>query len=99
MLANQDGLRRFLPNTLDVSIEYDWMATLNSDLLLLGNATTGDIKIIVTMLDGVIFTLDNQVGIESNFEVSGDMDKNRVIRFTHKGKVLQSSFDGIVTYS
>jgi len=31
--------------------------------------------------------------------VSGDMDKNRVIRFTHKGKVLQSSFDGIVTYS
>ena len=97
MLANQDGLRRFLPNALDINIEYDWMATLNSDLLLLGNATTGDIKIIVTMLDGVIFTLDNQVGIESNFEVSGDMDKNRVIRFTHKGKVLQSSFDGIVS--
>ena len=97
MLANQDGLRRFLPNALDVNIEYDWMATLNSDLLLLGNATTGNIKIVVTMLDGVIFTLDNQVGIESNFEVSGDMDKNRVIRFTHKGKVLQSSFDGIVS--
>ena len=99
MLANQDGIRRFLPNALDINIEYDWMATLNSDLLLLGNATTGNIKIVVTMLDAVVFTLDNQVGIESNFEVSGDMDKNRVIRFTHKGKVLQSSFDGIVTYS
>jgi len=99
MLANTDGLRRFLPNTLDVNIEYDWMATLNSDLLLLGNATVGNVKIVVTMLDAVVFTLDNQVGIESNFEVSGDMDKNRVIRFTHKGKVLQSSFDGIVTYS
>ena len=97
MLANQDGIRRFLPNTLDINIEYDWMATLNSDLLLLGNATLGDVKIIVTMLDGVIFTLDNQVGIESNFEVSGDMDKARIIRFTHKGKVLQSSFDGIVS--
>ena len=97
MLANQDGLRRFLPNTLDINIEYDWMSTLNSDLLLLGNATAQNVVVIVTMLDGVIFTLSNQVGIESNFEVSGDMDKNRVIRFTHKGKVLQSSFDGIVS--
>ena len=97
MLANQDGLRRFLPNSLDINVEYDWMATLNSDLLLLGNSTAQEVVVIVTMLDGVIFTLTNQVGIESNFEVSGDMDKNRVIRFMHKGKVLQSSLDGIVS--
>jgi len=50
------------------------------------------------MLDGVVFTLDNsEVGIETNFEVSGDMDKPRIIRFSHKGKVLQSSFDGIIS--
>jgi hypothetical protein len=97
MLANTDGLRRFLPNTLDVSLEFDWMATLNSDLLLLGNAVAQDVKIIVTMLDAVVFTFDNQVGLESNFEVSGDMDKNRVVRWTSKGKVLQSSIAGIVS--
>lgn len=97
MLANTDGLRRFLPNTLDINIEYDWMATLNSDLLLLGNAVAQDVIIIITMLDAVVFTLSNQVGIESNFEVSGDMDKNRVVRWTHKGKVLQSTIASIVS--
>jgi hypothetical protein len=97
MLATQDGLRRHLPNALDVSIEYDWMATLNADLLLLDNISVLDIVLIITMLDGVIFTLTNQVGLETNFEVSGDMDKNRVLRFTHKGKILQSSFDSIVS--
>jgi hypothetical protein len=49
------------------------------------------------MLDAVVFTFDNQVGLESNFEVSGDMDKNRVVRWTSKGKVLQSSIAGIVS--
>jgi len=97
MLANQDGLRRFLPNALDINIAYDWMATANADLLLLGNASVVDVKITITMLDGLVITLDNQTGIETNFEVSGDMDKNRIVRFTHTGKILQSSFDGIVS--
>jgi hypothetical protein len=97
MLATQDGRRRFLPNSLDVNIEYDWMATDSADLLLLDNMVVLDIVIGIVMLDGVTFTLTNQVGIETNFEVSGDMDKIRVVRFTHKGKVLQSSFDGIVS--
>lgn len=97
MLATQDGLRRHLPNALDINVEYDWMPTLNADLLLLDDISILDVKIIITMLDGVVITLDNQTGIETNFEVSGDMDKNRVIRFVHKGKVLQSSLDGIVS--
>jgi hypothetical protein len=97
MLATQDGIRRFLPNALDINIEYDWMATDNADLLLLDSMAPLNINAVITMLDGVVFTLANQVGIETNFEVSGDMDKARVVRFTHKGKVLQSSFDGIVS--
>jgi hypothetical protein len=97
MLANTDGLRRFLPISLDISLEFDWMATLNSDLLLLGNAVQQDVKIIVTMVDSVVFTFDNRIGLESNFEVSGDMDKNRVVRWTSKGKTLQSNIDSIVS--
>jgi len=97
MVAQQDGLRRFLPCSMDINIEYDWMATLNADLLLLGNASGLEVKAIITMLSGLVITLDNQVGIETNFEVSGDMDKNRIVRFTHQGKVLQSSLDGIVS--
>jgi hypothetical protein len=97
MLATQDGIRRHLPNALDIKVEFDWMATLNADLLWGDNMSILDVKLIVTMLDGVLFTLDNVTGFASNFEVSGDMDKNRVWRFTFEGKVLQSSFDGLVS--
>lgn len=102
MLAAEDGLKRFLPLAMDINIEYDWMATKNSDLLLLGNASQATIKLTMTMLDygqtaGVKFTLDNMVGLKTNYEISGDMDKNRCVRLTHKGKILQSSFDDIVS--
>ena len=95
-LATEDSLRRFLPNSMDINIEIDWMATDSADILLLDDMLPLEIKAIVTMIDAVAFTLNNQVGIGLNYEVLGDMDKNRVIRFTHKGKILNSSFDGVV---
>jgi len=95
-LATEDSLRRFLPNSMDINIEIDWMATDSADILLLDDMLPLEIKAIVTMIDSVAFTLNNQVGISLNYEVLGDMDKNRVIRFTHKGKILNSSFDGVV---
>lgn len=96
MLATQDGMRRFLPNALDVNVEYDWMATDAADLLHIPDFTAADVNVTLMMIDSVMFTLSNQVGIETNYEVSGDMDKARVVRFTHKGKVLQSAFDNIL---
>lgn len=97
MLATVDGLKRFLPNSLDISVEYDWMQTDAADLLLLDSMVNININAVITMLNGVIFTLNNQVGIQTEFQSVGDMDANRIIRFTHKGKVLQSSLDGIVS--
>jgi hypothetical protein len=97
MLPFVDSIRRFLPKTMDISIEADCMATLNADLLLQDNMTPIAIKLIIAMIDGVTFTLDNQVGIKTNFETNGDMDKPRVLLFTHKGKILNSSFDAVVT--
>lgn len=97
MIATQDGIRRFLPNSMAINIEYDWMASDNADLLLLDNMVQRNINIVVTMLDGVVFTLANQVGIKSKLDISGDMDKNRVVNFSHRGKVLQSTFASIVS--
>jgi hypothetical protein len=92
MLATQDGIRRFLPNALDINVEYDWMATDSADLLHLPDFAAANVNVYITTIDGIAFSLLNQTGIETNFEVSGDMDKARVVRFTHKGKILQSSF-------
>lgn len=97
MIPFVDSLRRFLPKTMDISIDADCMATLNADLLLQDNMTPVAVKLIIDMIDGLKFTLDNQVGIKTNFEVNGDMDKPRILRFTHKGKILNSSFAAIVT--
>ena len=97
MLAATDGIRRFLPNSMAINIEYDWMASDNADLLLLNTMVNRRVNVTIVMVDNIQFLLSNQVGIKTNFEVSGDMDKNRVVRFTHRGRVLQSSFDGIVS--
>lgn len=103
MLSTKDSRLRHLPCALDINIEYDVMATANADLLLLAGGTASQniqglaCKLTITMLNGMVITLDDKVGIETNFEVSGDMDKNRVIRFTHKGKVLQSTIADLVS--
>ena len=97
MLAAEDGFKRFLPQSVACAVEYDWMATKNSDLLLLDNASQATIKLTITMIDSVVFTLDNQVGLKTNYEISGDMDKPRVVRMTHRGRILRSSFDGVVS--
>jgi hypothetical protein len=95
-LTAPDDLLRPMPLGIDLSLEYDWMATLNADMLLLDNLTILDTKMIVTMLDAVAYTFDNQMGLHTNYEVSGGVEKARVLRFTHKGKVLNSTLAGIV---
>jgi hypothetical protein len=97
MLGTPDSLRRPLPLSMDIALDISCMATLNADLLLLGNMSAVAVKIIMTMIDGLVLTLDNQVGIKTNYSIAGDMDKPRLIKFTHKGKVLQSTFDSIVS--
>jgi len=96
-LATTDDLLRWLPNALRIDIEQDWMATDAADLLLLDGMVVLDVNPTITMLSGLVITLDNQTGIETNFEVSGGMEKNRIVRFVHKGDILNSSFDAIVS--
>jgi hypothetical protein len=65
-------------------------------LLLLNtvNLTNTDVKI--TLVDGKVFTIASMLGLTASFENVGDFDKFRVIRFSHKGRILKSEFDGIV---
>ena len=97
MLARPDALLRPLPTSLNIDFTFDCMATLVADLLLLGNMSQSSVKIIVTMIDGLIFTLDDRVGIKTHFISEGDMEQERVVRFSHQGKTLQSTFDSIVS--
>ncbi len=96
-LAAQDDLLRYLPNALRINLEFDWMASDAADLLLLDDMVILDVNPTITYANGLIFTFDNQTGIETKYSISGGMEKNRVVHFTCKGDILNSSFDAIVS--
>ena len=96
-IPSNDTLRRYLPNTVIAFAEYDWMATDSDDVQTLDEITADDVSLYITMLDGIVFALSTNVGIASNFESVGDTDKARVTRFTHQGRILQSSLASIIT--
>lgn len=93
----QDSLLRYLPSSMDVSLEADCMATKNSDLLLLGNMSAIPVKIIVTFMDAFVVTLDNQVGIQTKFGLTGDADGKRAVTFTHTGSIEVSAYNSMVS--
>jgi len=96
-LANNDDLLRPITSSWDIATEFDQMSTLQADLLLLGNATNDTAKAIITMLDGMVFTFDNVVGIQNSLDIQGDIEKNRAIHWTLTGAVAVSSLYGLVS--
>lgn len=97
-LSSPDSIGRNLSSkTLDIACEYDWMSTTASDLVLLDSMPVLSINTVITMTDGLIFTFSDQMGLATNYEITGGMDAIRVIRFTHTGKVLITGLDAIVS--
>jgi len=96
-LAVTDDLKRPITIGWDIALKFNQMSTLNADLLLLGNATADSAKAIVTMIDGMIFTLDNQTGIQAAIDIQGDFEKDRNIPWMLNGAILVSSLDGVVS--
>lgn len=97
-IAEVDSLRRFLPYAYDVNIEYDWMQTNAANMIQLDSIVDGEIDLHITMMGGSAILLTNEVGIQSNYEVSGDYDKIKVVRFTHKGKILRATLESTVIH-
>jgi hypothetical protein len=96
-LATEDDLKRPITVGYDIALAFNQMSTLNADLLLLGNATSDTAKAIVTMIDGMVFTIDNQTGIQAALDIQGDFEKDRTIPWKLNGAILTSALDGIVS--
>lgn len=95
-VAEEDSLGRYNTYAVDLDIEYELMISDAATLLLLNtvNLTNTDVKL--TLIDGKVFTIASMLGVSASFENVGDFDKFRVIRFSHKGRILKSEFDGII---
>lgn len=96
-ISDPDGLKRHCPYAMKIDIAYNWMQTDAANLLNLDEMVGFDPKIIITFLSGLVVTLDNVTGITTDYEVSGDFDKIKVVKFNHTGSILTTSFDGIVS--
>ena len=96
-VAEEDVLGRYNVYAVDVDVEYEYMVTDAATLLLLDSMNATNSKATITLLDGKVFTLSAKTGVNVSFENVGDFDKFRVLRFSHKGRILTSEFDGIVS--
>lgn len=92
-----EAVKRYRCYGIGVDIEYDWMDTDAADLLNLEEQVDTEVKVVITMFDGRIFTLSGQVGITNGFNSVGNFDKTRTVKMSHKGKVLKTAFDTIVS--
>lgn len=90
-----DSLRVARPRWVHVKIEYKWKQTDSANLLNLDDFSDDEIDAVVTMKNGIVMTLTNQVGISTRFESVGDYDKTRSIIFKHSGAVLLADIDAI----
>lgn len=95
-LSDDDTLGR--PNVygVDVMVEYESLISDSSTSTVLSAINNVNTDVVVTMLDGKVFTLNSKLGVQASFEDVGDFDKFRIVRFTHKGRIPLSEFAGIV---
>lgn len=93
----EDDLRRFMPHAVAIDISYEWAETDAANLLNLADMTDTEIDAVITMKNGVVWTLSNTVGISLEYESGSDFQKKKIVRFMHTGQILTTAFDGIVS--
>lgn len=95
-LAEEDSLAR--PNVygVDIDVEYELLIADSVNLLALDGINSTLTNVVITLLDGKVFTLEGKLGVNCSFENMGDFDKFRVLKFSHKGRVLVSDIASIV---
>jgi len=96
-VSEEDSLGRPNVYAIDVEIEHESTLTDSATLLLMDSMNALLTSITVTLLDGKVFTFANELGFSTSFENVGSMDKLRILRFSHKGRILTSQLAGIVS--
>lgn len=96
-LAQMDSLERFIVFNVDVQIEYDALVSDADTLLIYDTLNTSNTDARITLFDGKIFTFESKLGVDVTFENLGDFDKFRRLRFRHRGNILITDFDSIVS--
>lgn len=95
-MAEQDNLSRFIPYLVSIDISFNWMESDAANLVNLGLMPDTEVDLVITLKNGVVYTLTNQVGVGIDFESAGDADKIRTVKFSHTGKITLAQFDTAV---
>ncbi len=92
---DDDSLLRFRTHAVGIDIAYDWLQSDAANLINLSSQVDAEIDAVITMRSGLVITLSNAVGIDTEYVVTGTFQNKKVVRFTHTGQVLKTAIDGI----
>jgi len=95
-LAEEDSIGRYNVYGIDLTVEYELLPTDAATLLLMNTANLTNTDVKITLKDGKVFTIASALGFQISFDNSGDFDKLRSMKVSHKGRILTSQFDGMV---
>jgi len=96
-IAQEDSLNRFIVFNMTVDIEYDLLVTDPDNLLAIDALNENDVDMKITLFDGKVFTFESKLGIDSTFDNTGDFTTFKKIKFAHKGNILTTDFDSIIS--
>jgi hypothetical protein len=94
--ADMDNLKRFIAYFVSADISFNWMETDATNLVNLGLMPDTEVDLVITLQNGIVYTLTNLVGVGISFDAMGDADKSRAIKFTHTGKFTLAQFETAV---
>jgi len=95
-VSEDDSLGRPNVYAIDVLVEHESTLTDAATLILMNSMNPINTNVVVTLLDGKVFTFNSKLGVATTFENVGDFDKLRILRFVHKGRILLSELAGVV---
>jgi hypothetical protein len=95
----EDPRNRYECFMIKVDGSYNWRSTDAANLVNLQTIAALAINAVITFASGLIATFTDSVGISTDYTVPDNIDKNRSIKIMHKGAVLTTSLDAIVSGS
>lgn len=97
-IGETDSMMRPQTYAVDISLEYEHLETLKTGGLdTIGGWAQKDIDVKATCFDGTVFTMASKLGFDTNYSVSGNMDKFSVIKQSHKGRIVKTAFSAMIS--
>ena len=97
LLTVQDSRQRAVGYAAQFAVDVKIMQASSTELALWDDVVINKNNVIITLVDGTIFTFTNQVGVKFIYTSDKDSDGIKFIHLTGTGVVLLTAIDAIIS--